>query len=173
MCRTSHILRFNGCDYSSSIPVMKAHRVARSCNSQREPSLEQNSFEADAELIRELETRSKPISCRESPILFKRGTVPTGLYILQSGEANLILESTTGKAVMCLGAGAGCLLGLPAIIANEPYSMTAVVGKSAEVRFVTRADFEDVMQANPSLYPMLLRVLAAEVRAARQAFAEI
>jgi CRP-like cAMP-binding protein len=51
--------------------------------------------------------------------------------------------------------------------------MTAMVRKSAEVRFVTRADFEDVMQANPSLYPMLLRVLAAEVRTARQAFSGI
>ena len=99
--------------------------------------------------------------------------VPAGLYILQSGEANLMLESTTGNAVMCLRAGAGCLLGLPAIIGNEPYSLTAMVRRSAEVRFVTRADFEDVMQANPSLYPKLLRVLAAEVRTARRAFSEI
>ena len=144
-----------------------------SCIGQREPSLEQNSFEADAELIKELEKRSQPISCREGRVLFQQGTVPTGLYILQSGEANLMLESTTGKAVRCLRAGAGCLLGLPAIIGNEPYSLTAMVRRSAKVRFVTRADFEDVMQANPSLYPKLLRVLAAEVRTARRAFSEI
>ena len=60
-----------------------------------------------------------------------------------------------------------------AIIANEPYSQTVMVRRSAEVRFVTRADFEDVMQASPSLYTKLLRVLAAEIRAAHQAFSEI
>jgi CRP-like cAMP-binding protein len=130
--------------------------------------LKQNSYEADVELIKELKKRSQPISCREGRLLFKQGSAPTGLHILKSGEANLLLESTTGKTVMCLRAGAGCLLGLPAIIGNEPYSMTAIVRKSAEVRFVTRADFEDAMQANPSLYPMLLRVLAAEVRTARK-----
>ena len=101
------------------------------------------------------------------------GMYSAGLYILRSGEANLMLEPTTGNAVMCLRAGAGCLLGLPAIIGNEPYSLTAMVRRSAKVRFVTRADFEDVMQANPSLYPKLLRVLAAEVRTARRAFSEI
>jgi CRP-like cAMP-binding protein len=74
---------------------------------------------------------------------------------------------------MCLRAEAGSLLGLPAIISNEPYSMTAMVRKGSEVRFVSRHDFEDLMRAEPSLSLKVLPVLAAEVRAARQAFSEV
>jgi CRP-like cAMP-binding protein len=51
--------------------------------------------------------------------------------------------------------------------------MTALVQVGSEVRFVTRRDFEDMIQAEPSLYPKVLQVLAAEVRAARKALAEI
>jgi len=37
---------------------------------------------------------------------------------------------------------------------------------------VTRNNFEDVIRAEPLLYPMVLQVLAAEVRSARRALSE-
>lgn len=156
-----------------SIPAIKALRAARSCSGQWEPSLEQDSFVAGAELISSLEKRSRPLSCREGRVLFRQGSLPTGLYILQSGQATLILESATGRAEMCLHVGAGSLLGLPTIIGNEPYSLTAIARKGSEVRFVTRNDFENVIRAEPSLYPSVLQVLAAEVWSARLALSDI
>ena len=72
---------------------------------------------------------------------------------------------------MRLHAKPGSLLGLPAIIGNESYTMTAVARPGSEVRFVARGDFEGLIQAEPSLYPKVLKVLAAEVRAARHALA--
>jgi CRP-like cAMP-binding protein len=130
-------------------------------------------FAADHKLLLALEERSLPISCSNDRILFCQEEAPRGLYILQGGEAALTMKSASGKVVMCLRAEAGSLLGLPAIIANEPYSMTAMVRKGSEVRFVTRHDFEDLMRADPSLSLEVLPVLAAEVRAARQAFSEV
>jgi CRP-like cAMP-binding protein len=44
--------------------------------------------------------------------------------------------------------------------------------KGSEVRFVTRGDFEDLLQAEPSLNFKVLQVLAAEARSARQAVSE-
>jgi CRP-like cAMP-binding protein len=73
---------------------------------------------------------------------------------------------------MCLRTSAGSLLGLPGVIGNEPYTMTAMARKDSEVGFVTRNDFEELLNAEPLLYPKVLQVLAAEVRSARQAFAE-
>jgi CRP-like cAMP-binding protein len=130
-------------------------------------------FAADHELMQALEERSQPILCSNGRILFCQEEAPRGLYILQGGEAALTMKSASGKLVMCLRAEAGSLLGLPAIIANEPYSMTAMARKGSEVRFVTRHDFEDLMRAQPSLSLKVLPVLAAEVRAARQAFSEV
>jgi CRP-like cAMP-binding protein len=80
-----------------------------------------------------------------------------------------MMKSASGETVMCLHAASGSVLGLPGIVGNEPYSMTAMAHKGSEVGFVTRSDFEDVLRTEPLLYPMVLQVLAAEVRTARQA----
>jgi CRP-like cAMP-binding protein len=37
----------------------------------------------------------------------------------------------------------------------------------SEVNFLARKDFEELIQAQPSLYPKVLEILAAEVRSAR------
>jgi CRP-like cAMP-binding protein len=134
--------------------------------------VKQELFAADRALVHALELRSEPILCMNGGTLFKQGAIPSGLYILKSGEAKLIMESTPGRAVLCVHVEAGAVLGLPGVIANEPYSMTAIAQSGSEVRFVTRSDFEDVIQAEPSLYPGVLKVLAAEVRSARRALAE-
>lgn len=135
--------------------------------------VKRESFLADRELIHSLEGRSTPIPCNENRILFKQKDVPAGLYILESGEAILMMESASGRAVMCLEAGPGSLLGLPGIVANKPYTLTAIARKNSTVRFVTRDDFEDVVRTDPALLLQVLQLLAAEVRAARQALAEI
>lgn len=133
--------------------------------------MKQELFVADRALVQTLE-RSQPILCIKGCTLFKQGGNPTGPYILKSGEANLIMESIAGTAVMCVHAEAGSVLGLPGVIANEPYTMTALVHGGSEVRFVTPSDFEDMMREEPPLYPKVLEVLAAEVRAARRALSE-
>lgn len=130
--------------------------------------MQDSSFAADRQLIQGLAKRSRPIPCSDSRVLFAQEEAPKGVYILQRGEAALMMKSESGNVVMCLCAKAGSLLGLPAIIANEPYSMTAMARKGSEVSFVTREDFEDMMQAEPLLSLKVLQVLAAEVRAARQ-----
>lgn len=131
--------------------------------------MKQESFAADHMLIDALETRSLPVPCFESHILFNQGDPPSGLFILKSGEAVLSLKTPSGRVVMYLHAEAGSLLGLPGIIGNESYTMTAMARTGSEVRFVTRDDFEDLIRSEPSLYPTVLKVLAAEVRAARLA----
>ena len=66
----------------------------------------------------------------------------------------------------------GSLLGLPALIGNEPYTLTATAEENAELGFVRREDFNSLMLTDPSMAGRVLRVLAAEVRAARHAISE-
>jgi len=61
-------------------------------------------------------------------------------------------------------------MGLPAIIGDRPYSLTAVAHAHAEVRFVTRDVFSRLMLSEPALATIILKVLAAEVHGARAAF---
>jgi CRP-like cAMP-binding protein len=50
--------------------------------------------------------------------------------------------------------------------------LTATARSGAKLGFVTRDDFAALMESDPLMGLMVLRVLAAEVRAARQAILE-
>ena len=133
----------------------------------------QNSFVADRTLTQALEKRSTPVSCSKGRMLFKQGEAPLGLYILKSGKASLVMKEENGEEVMHLTIGAGSILGVPAVVTKEPYTLSAKACFGSEVDFVELSDFEDLMQAEPSLFPLVLAVLAAEVRAARIALTGI
>ena len=128
-----------------------------------------NSFTANRKLIVALEKRSTRVVFSSGYTLFRQGESPKGLYILCSGEASLVMKSTSGAVLMTLQVPAGSLLGLPGIVANEPYTFSASACPGSEVRFVSRQDFEDLIREEPGLYPSVLEVLAAEVRSARLA----
>ena len=132
-------------------------------------NLDPSAFLADPELIQALEKRSTPISCDQERVLFRQGDPPSGLYILHKGEATLTMRSWVGESVISLQTTAGSILGLPALIGNEPYTLTAIAHSGAQLSFVSRDDYAALMQANPLLPLKVLRVLAAEVHSARNA----
>jgi CRP/FNR family transcriptional regulator len=134
--------------------------------------LKVETFRADRKLVLALENQSDPVACGVGRALYNQGEFPKGVFILQQGEAALVMNSPSGRTVMCLRAGPGSLLGLPGVIAGEPYTLTALVKGGSQVRFISRENFEQVIQAEPELYISVLTVLAAEVRTARLAIAE-
>jgi CRP/FNR family transcriptional regulator len=127
----------------------------------------QNSFVADCSLTQALEKRSIPVPCSKGQVLFKQGEAPLGLYILRNGKASLVMKDESGAEVMHLTIGAGSILGVPAVVTKQPYTLSALAGPGAEVCFIGLRDFEDLMQAEPRLFPLVLSVLASEVRSAR------
>ena len=135
-------------------------------------NFESSSFIAEKELIEALEKRSSTLVCDEELKLFIQGGKPEGLYILRKGTAVLAMESPTGGVLMSITLFPGSLLGLPALIGNEPYTLTGTAQKGSEFGFVTREDFNSLMLADPTLAVRVLRVLAAEVRTARHAISE-
>lgn len=135
-------------------------------------NFDSSSFVAEKELIEALEKSSSTLLCPEEQKLFAQGGKPAGLYILRKGTATLSMESPTGGSLMSITLFPGSLLGLPALIGNEPYTLTGTAQKGSEFGFVTREDFNSLMLTDPSLAVRVLRVLAAEVRTARHAISE-
>jgi CRP-like cAMP-binding protein len=131
--------------------------------------LDPTSFVADPELFRALEERATPVACDEDLLLFQQGEPPVGLYILHNGEATLSIDSNEGVPILSVKTSAGSLLGLPSLLGNQDYSMTAVAHAGAQVSFVPIAEFTALMEANPQLSLKILQVLAKEVRSARRA----
>lgn len=131
--------------------------------------LDPTAFLADPELIRELSRHATPFVCDVSRILFNQNDPAVGLYILHEGTVSLTMSSERGDPIFTVHAKGGSLLGLPGLVGNQPYSLTAVAHTGAQVSFLARTEFEAVMQSDPALSFKILQVLAAEVRTARQA----
>ena len=135
--------------------------------------LDPSAFVADPELIQALEKHSTAITCDADRVLFNQGDHPQGLYILDQGATSLTMESPSGKQLMSIQATAGSLLGLPGLISNEPYTLTAIARSGARLSFVPRDEFNSLMRADPLLALKMLQVMAAELRSARQALANL
>jgi CRP-like cAMP-binding protein len=133
--------------------------------------LDPAAFVAAPELIQALEIRSTAITCDSDRVLFKQGDGPQGLYILNQGEITLTMTSPNGEQFMQIQAPVGSLLGLPGLISDEPYTLSAIARGGARLSFVTRDEFTRLMQTSPQLALKILEVLAAEVRSARRALA--
>lgn len=131
--------------------------------------LDPSAFVADPQLILALGQRAVELPCGAGRVLFRQGDAPAGLYILYKGEVTVTMDSAQGETILSAQAASGSLLGLPGLIGNEPYSLTATAQNGAEVSFVPREDFTSVMQSDPNLALKVLQVLAAEVRSARHA----
>jgi len=131
--------------------------------------LDPTAFVADRDLILALENHSTAISCGGDRVLFSQGDRPLGLYILNRGQITLTMTGVGGEQVMSIQAPAGSLLGLPGLISGEPYTLSAIAREGARLSFVTRDEFNCVMQSSPILGLKILQVLAAEVRSARRA----
>jgi CRP-like cAMP-binding protein len=131
--------------------------------------LDPSAFLADPELIRALATRATPIPCDADCVLFKQDDPPVGIYILHQGQVSLSMKSLEGRSILSVQALPGSVIGLPGVIGNEPYTLTATARAGAQVSFLSTADFFALMQSDPQLSLKMLQVLAAEVRSARRA----
>ncbi|KAA6461772.1 Crp/Fnr family transcriptional regulator [Acidobacteria bacterium AB60] len=131
--------------------------------------LDSTAFVADRELLEVLRPHATPINCDQDRPLFDQGDTPTGLFLVLAGSVTITMDSPQGDEVMSFDARPGSLLGLPAVIGNCAYSLSAWAKGGAEIAFVSRERFSALMLSDPRLSMMILRVLANEVRTARLA----
>jgi CRP/FNR family cyclic AMP-dependent transcriptional regulator len=135
-------------------------------------NLDRSAFVADPALIEGLEKRAAHLTCSEERILFRQGDDPVGLYILKSGGVTLTMSSPQGHELVSIEAAPDSLLGLPGLVGNQPYTLTALAHAGSKLSFLTRDSFANLMRAEPLLAFKVLQVLAAEVHAARGALRE-
>jgi CRP-like cAMP-binding protein len=129
-------------------------------------------FVADRELVDALRQHASPVVCNADRMLFNQGDAPDGLYIFHNGEVELSMRSGTGDVVMNMPALESSLLGLPGLIANMPYSLSALARAGSNVSYLGHDALNGLMLSNPAVSVGILRVLAAEVRTARMAMME-
>lgn len=129
-------------------------------------------FHADPILIEALTQYASPFPCTEVRVLFRQGEKCCGLFILHGGRATLEMRSETGQIVARFITEDGSLLGMPAALADAPYSLTAIAVQGSNVSFIERKKFLEVMASDSALSFKALQVMAAETRAARAALVD-
>ena len=128
-------------------------------------------YVAAGELAQEIGERATPYSRPVDGILFREGDPPTKLYLLRKGKVTLTMHSAD-REVMRVRAGAGSLIGLPAVVSNEPYSLTATASTDAEILQIGPEEFCRLVESRPGLCVEALKILAAEIRSVRKALAD-
>jgi trk system potassium uptake protein TrkA len=88
-------------------------------------------------------------------VLFRKGESGETFYILLSGEVAL---EGDGKQVV-EGVKAGGFFGEIALLTGEPRLTTAVVQSEAELAYIGREDFQQIVMANPAVAVAMSRIL--------------
>jgi CRP-like cAMP-binding protein len=129
-------------------------------------------FVAGPELVDALRQHASPVVCDGDRVLFNQGDAPDGLYIFHNGKVELSMRSGAGDVVMSMPALEDSLLGLPGLIGNMPYSLSALATAGSNVSYLSRDALNRLMLSDSTVSVGILRVLAAEVRTARMALME-
>ena len=135
-------------------------------------NFDSSAFVSEPALLQKLLERAVPLDCSKGRVLFRQGESPYGLFILRRGKAIMTLESERGAMLIRTELAPGSILGLPALMSDKPYTMSAEAKRSAVVSYVTRKDFSALMLSEPRLAFDVVRVLAAEVHTTRAAIAQ-
>ncbi len=114
------------------------------------------------ELIKELKIAAKPLKTKEGTILFRAGERGKGAFVVRRGQIKLTLEGG-GALYPSRTLGPGAIVGLPATVSGEPYSLTAEAIKDCELDFISRKDLLALIQRNTKAALQILQILSEEI----------
>jgi CRP-like cAMP-binding protein len=123
---------------------------------------------SDPEVIRSLQMHGTSVYCHRDRVLFEEGDTPSGVYILNRGEATLSANFSVSGVVVSIVKTSKAMLGLPGAMYAKPHAMGAVAHSGAHLSFVTQHDFTALIQSDAALYLKVLQMFAAEVEFARR-----
>lgn len=98
-------------------------------------------------------------------VLFREGEQATGAYIIYSGQVEIAFTSKKGLVRPLRSAGTGDIVGLEAIMTNQPHECTAITTTPVRVGFVEKDQLRTLLEANPSAWFTVLRYLCNDVNA--------
>lgn len=120
------------------------------------------SLEAGPELRKQLCAIATAVDKPAGEVLFRRGDPVKGAYLVLDGTVWMGQDEEEARYPGRL-LSAGCVLGLPATLSGEPYSLTAKVREDARLALVPRAAMLHLLHDDANLSLEVLRVLSEEI----------
>jgi CRP/FNR family cyclic AMP-dependent transcriptional regulator len=119
-----------------------------------------------AEVLKMLSAVSLLSTYPGGAVLFVEGQMPRAAFVLCSGKAKLSTTSREGKVLILKIAEAGEVLGLSAVMASEPFELTAETAGPCQVNSVERDALMRLMEKNGEFGLHASRVLSREFQSA-------
>lgn len=98
-------------------------------------------------------------------MLFLEGEALAGVYILYSGEVDLLFAARNGNVKPLRVATPGQILGLSAAVMQRPHDCSAIARVPCDVGFIPRDEFLRVLEERPAVWFSILRLLSSDVSA--------
>lgn len=98
-------------------------------------------------------------------MLFLEGERPAGVYVLHSGEVDLLFMKRNGNAKPLRIVTPGQILGLSSVVMRRPHDCSAVARTPCEVGFIGRDELLQSLHDTPSIWLSILRMLSSDVNA--------
>lgn len=98
-------------------------------------------------------------------LLFREGDDPRGVYILHSGQVDLVFSGRNGSAKPLRIAEPGQILGLSCVVSHRLHDCSATTRTSCELGFIDRDSFLDEIEHNPATWFSVLQFLSEDVNA--------
>ena len=100
--------------------------------------------------------------CQKGDIIFREGTVPSGVFVIKSGRVKKYKSDRNGKEQIIYVAGEGEMIGYHAVLSDERYPDSAAALEKALVSFIPKEDFIEVLNHSPRFTRLLLKALSHE-----------
>jgi CRP/FNR family transcriptional regulator, dissimilatory nitrate respiration regulator len=104
---------------------------------------------------------------RPGECVFRERDESCGMYFVNSGMVRLFVESDECTPILEQIATEGCVLGLPATMSGEPYSLTAVAAEHTILLHLGRESLDQLIRSDTAFAMQLLALLSAEVTSLR------
>ena len=95
--------------------------------------------------------------------LFIEGSFPRGVYCLNQGKVKVFTRGDEGKEQIIHIAKEGEIIGFRAMFSGEMYKVSATSLEDANICFISKDDFLDMIDTNPTLRNGIMRELSKEL----------
>lgn len=123
-------------------------------------------FLADARQVGNLQSLSvdrKVHAVRRKQYVYSEGDDPTRLYFLQSGTVKTVRANADGKELITGLYHPGDFFGYVPLLEDSDYTDSAVTVSDAELVYIPKADFRQLLLANPAVSQQFIKLLAGRV----------
>lgn len=96
-------------------------------------------------------------------LLFHEGDDPRGIYVVHSGQVDLVFSGKNGNAKPLRVAEEGQILGLSCVVSHRPHDCSATTRTACELGFIDRDTLLEQIDHSPAIWFSVLQLLSEDV----------